>query len=145
MTATRLRLAIGWFEVFGASLGALVTYRIFPQLASAVPWLALAFVLFFTLIGVAGILLIRNHRWGLPLSLLMQGMQIPVFLSPGPSYYSNAGLRLRLYMDSHWHLGFYAFFGTQLTYSWLSDQSSTTVGINLVAVALLWLLATRVE
>ena len=145
MTPSRLRLAIGWFEVFGASLGALFSYQMFQQLATALPWLALAFILFFTLIGVGGILLVRNHRWGLPLSLIVQGMQVPVFLSPGPSYYSNAGFGIRLTLDSQWSLGFYTFFGTQLHYSWLSDRNATTVGINLVAAALLYLLATRVE
>ena len=144
MTATRLRLAIGWFEVFGASLGALFSYQIL-QLAAMLPWLALAFVLFFTLLGVAGIFLVRNHRWGLPLSLLVQGMQIPVFLSPGPSYYSSAGFGIRLALDSQWNLGFYTFFGTQLHYSWQSDRSTTAIGINLVAAALLFLLVTRVE
>jgi hypothetical protein len=107
--------------------------------------LAVAFTLFFTLLGVAGILLVRNHRWGLPLSLLVQGMQIPIFLSPGPSYYSSAGLGIRLSLDSQWNFGFYTFFGTQLHYSWQSDRNSTTVGINLVAAALVYLLASRVE
>jgi hypothetical protein len=145
LTSSRLRLAIGWLEVFGASLGALVAYQIFPQLAAVLLPLAVAFILFFTLIGLAGILLVRNHPWGLPLSLLAQGIQIPVFLSPGPSFYSSAGLGLRLTVDSHWSPGFYVFFGTQLHYSWQSDRTTTAVGINLVAAVILYLLVTRVE
>ena len=145
MTATRLRLAIGWFEVFGASLGALVAYQVILLVASSLPMLALAFTLFFTLLGGACVLLVRNHRLGLPLSLIVQGMQIPIYLSPGPSYYSSAGLGIRLSLDSQWSFGFYTFFGTQLHYSWQSDRNTTTVGINLVAAALVYLLVTRVE
>jgi len=40
-------------------------------------------MLFFTLIAVAGVLLLRNHRWGVPLSLFVQGVQVPIFMSPG--------------------------------------------------------------
>ena len=145
MTTSRLRLAIGWFEVFGASFGALIAYQLFGQVVAVLPLLAVGFILFFTLIGLAGILLVRNHPWGVPLSLIMQGMQVPVFLSPGPSYYANAGLGLRLSVDSQMNLGFYTFFGTQLHYSWQSDRTATTVGVNLVAVALIYLLIARVE
>jgi len=129
----------------GAAWGALLSYSLFSQMVPGLFGVAFAFTSFFTLIGVAGVLLLRNHRLGVPLSLVVQGMQVPVLLSSGASYYANAGLGLRLTADSAWNLGFYFHLGTELHYSWLSDRSETTVGINLVAVILLYLLVTRVE
>ena len=122
-----------------------MTYTFLVQPHGQLGALLAAFCLFFTLIGVAGVLLLRNHRWGVPLSLIAQGVQIPVFLSPGASYYANAGLGLRLTADTAWNVGFYAHLGTQLHYSWESSRTTTTVGINLVAAVLLYLLITRVE
>ena len=145
MSPSRLRQIIAWIQIAGAAWGAPATYTFLTHPSGELGLLAAAFSLFFTLIGLAGILLLRNHRWGVPLSLIVQGMQVPVLLSPGASYYANAGLGLRLTADTAWNLGFYAHLGTQLHYSWESDRTTTTVGINLVAAVLLYLLATRVE
>jgi hypothetical protein len=147
VTPTRLRQAIAWIEIAGAAWGASLSYSLYAQIGAGVVVLvlAIAFTLFFTLIGLAGVLLLRNHRWGVPLSLVAQGIQLPVFLSSGPSYYSNAGLGLRLTADTDWNVGFYVHLGTQLHYSWQSDRTTTTIGINVVAAVLLYLLVARVE
>jgi hypothetical protein len=145
LSPTRLRQVIAWIQIAGAAWGAPATYAFLTHPTGGLGVLFAAFTLFFTLIGLAGILLLRNHRWGIPLSLIAQGMQLPVLLSPGASYYANAGLGLRLTADTAWNLGFYIHLGTQLHYSWESDRTTTTIGINLVAAALLYLLVTRVE
>ena len=142
MSPRRLRLVIGWIEVFGAALGTPVSYQLF---SAGVLSFAAAFTLFFTLLGVAGVLLVRNRPWGVPLSLLVQGMQVPVFLSSGPSYYASSGLGLFLTMDFNWDGSFYTFLGTLLHYSWQSDRTTTAVGVNVVAAVLLYLLMARVE
>lgn len=83
--------------------------------------------------------------WGVPLSLFVQGMQTPLFLSPGPSYYACTALALRLTADTNWNLGLSAWLGTQLQYSWQSDRTITTFGLNLVPLVLLNLLVAKVE
>jgi hypothetical protein len=141
VTPSRLRQIIAWIEIAGAAWGTPASYALFTEVSA----LAIAFALFFTLIGVAGVLLLRNHAWGVPLSLVAQGMQVPVFLSPGPSYFSDAGLGLLLTADTHWNLGYYIHIGTELHYSWQSDRTATTIGINVVAAVLLYLLIGVVE
>jgi hypothetical protein len=145
LSPSRLRHIIAWIQIAGAAWGAPATYIFLTHPTGQVGGLFAAFSLFFTLIGLAGILLLRNHPWGVPLSLIVQGMQLPVILSPGASYYANAGLGLRVTMDTAWNFGFYAHLGTQLHYSWESDRTTTALGINLVAAALLYLLVMRVE
>jgi hypothetical protein len=145
VSPARLRHIIAWIQIAGAAWGAPATYAFLTHPTGPLGLVFAAFSLFFTLIGLAGILLLRNHRWGVPLSLIVQGMQLPVLLSPGASYYANAGLGLRVFADTAWQFGFYAHLGTQFHYSWESDRTTTAVGINLVAAALLYLLVTRVE
>lgn len=72
-------------------------------------------------------------------------MQLPVILSPGASYYANAGLGLRVWVDTAWNPGFYAHLGTQFLYSWESDRTTTALGVNVVAGVLLYLLVARIE
>ena len=67
----------------GAAWGAWACYGLLTQATVALLPLVLVFMLFFTLIAVAGVLLLRNHRWGVPLSLFVQGVQVPIFMSPG--------------------------------------------------------------
>jgi hypothetical protein len=145
VTPSRLRQIIAWIEIAGAAWGTPASCALFSEARGGLVALGIAFALFFTVIGLAGVLLLRNHAWGVPLSLCAQGMQLPVFLSPGPSYYANAGLGLRLTADTDWNLGWYVHLGTQLHYSWQSDRTTTTIGINAVAAVLLYLLIARVE
>jgi hypothetical protein len=108
MTPSRLRQIIAWIEIAGAAWGTPASYALFSQARAGLGAIAIAFALFFTLVGLAGVFLLRNHPWGVPLSLCAQGMQLPVFLTPGPSFYANAGLGLRLTADTDWNLGWYA-------------------------------------
>jgi DMSO/TMAO reductase YedYZ heme-binding membrane subunit len=145
LSPTRLRQIIAWIQIAGAAWGASISYGLYRQVHGTLIILAGAFTLFFTLIGAAGVLLLRNHRWGVPLSLVSQGIQIPVLMSPGPSFFANAGLGARFTFSTDGNIGFYIHLGTQLHYSWQSEQTTTTVGINVVAAVLLYLLIMRVE
>jgi len=101
---------------------------------------AIGFVVFVAL-GVAGVLLVRDHPLGVPLSLAAQAVQVPKLFTDAFSYefYGpiTVGLELR---PSNWSLAFTFNLGGAFTVALGREVTVVGVGVNLAALIVLVLL-----
>ncbi len=141
MSDYRWRRAIAVFELFGGSFGLQVAWRLFGQVGRIGIWFPLLVLVIFAGTTYAGVLLWRDHPQAETVSAFAQMVQIPVFLSPSIGYFCIAGLGLQLKWDTAWNLAFYVHIGALFHLAWGGDAPVTTLGINVVPVAILiWLL-----
>ncbi len=150
MTDRKTRLLIGWYEVVAGVVGLVMVVWLAPQLLGQVeprsrPSTLATFVgmaLVFAAVLLAGILVLRRHRWGRPLSAVIQLAQIPLW-AIGPSrwvFFAGAYLApLWLPNRASITLGL----KSNLEVAWGVQQEATFVGVNLVPPIVLWLLTRK--
>ena len=99
-------------------------------------------LIFYILAILAGILLWRKFRAGKTLCILLEIIQVPVFIVAGVQYYFSLGLSLNVYMalvnaSSVFRLQFFP--GPQASFS-IGESTGFLVGLNISAIILLTLL-----
>ncbi len=101
----------------------------------------LYFLIIYAGITYAGVLLWRDSPHADIVTAFAQMVQVPVILTPSVGYYAIAGLGLQLKCDVALSCGFYVHFGALFHFALGGDSIVTTLGINVVPVAILiWLL-----
>ncbi len=94
-----------------------------------------AFLAVFAFGILAGIALIKKPVLGLVLSLIFQGIQIPLFASSAVSYNMFSGAFFNVYWyDSGWRTDF-AFLASRF-HLYLDDERSLFLGVNILALVL---------
>ena len=139
----RTRLALGWYQVLGGLAGMLSAGLLAAKgsvgLRQGLTLVAAA--AFFMGLGLAGALLLRGHGWAKPLSLAVQGLQIPKLFTSLFVYelYSplTATVELR---PARWSLGVGLEVGGGFNLGIGADPVVAVLGVNVVATAVLWLL-----
>jgi hypothetical protein len=96
-------------------------------------------LVFYVLAILAGVLLWRKHRAGKTLSIVLEIIQIPVFIVAGIQYYFSLGLSLNVYMalinaNAVFRLQFFP--GPQASFS-IGESTGFLLGLNVSAVLLL--------
>lgn len=138
-----VRFVIGTLEVVGGILGVAMigagvyTTRSF-DLFTAV------FALMYAVTILAGVALLRGHRFGGLLSLIVQAAQLPRIAAVGCMYHFTAGAALWIMMGGD-GVNLSYMIGSDYLWSAVASSPSLPFGVNVVAaVALAMLLATRV-
>jgi len=129
------------FQIGGGLLGIGVIGRVLlaGNLTSIAVIINATFVIVFAFGILAGVALIKKPRLGLILSLIFQGMQIPILMTPAVSYILSSGAFLNVYWhETGWGTKF-ALLGSRF-YFYLNSGEPRCVGVNLVALALFVLL-----
>ena len=141
--ADRIRKAIAAIQFVGGVLGGLIVIWAGPRIAEGahvslvqvLPWLIPPFVLSI----VAGALLWRGGSGGDLLSITNLTLQVPVMSTPTVGYFFNSGLALRIWLSPRGP-GAYMFVGSQFHIGLRENAPDVTLGVNVVALALLILL-----
>lgn len=94
-----------------------------------------AFVIVFAFGILAGLALIKKPKLGLILSLIFQGIQIPIIITPSIGYILSSGAFLNVYWHgTGWGTKF-AFLGSRY-YFYLNSGEPWCAGANIVALVL---------
>ncbi len=145
--SNRVYKTVAAIEIIGGLLGVGIGVAIGPSLAHAAGaslWQVEVLLLpLFILSLAAGILLWRNRASGEILSMLVLALQLPVISSPVWGYYFNDGVALQVAFGSGvW--SWYAFVGSRVHINWAEGASGVTVGLNVVALAMLVMLVVAI-
>ena len=140
-----LKTVLLLFQIGGGLLGiALVGWAFLERnmmLVEVIIYAAFAIVFAFGIL--AGVVLIKKPRFGLILSLIFQGIQIPIIVTPVVSYILYTGGFLSVYwQETGWGAKF-AFLGSRF-YFYLNRGEPWCVGVNIVAVALFIILVREI-
>ena len=134
---------IGCYQIGGALLATQVLQRQFATFlhAGAVGWLFLVVVTsFFTLNGVAGILLLRGAPVGRTLTVIAQVSQLPSVDMQGLLYHVICGASFALNWQQDW-FGLTTSFGSQFSlFVRHVPAAGSRFAVNLVPLVLLYLL-----
>ena len=147
MIAPLTRRVLGWYEILSGAGGIVLVAIVLPQMVERVeaPH-RIAIVLLYVAIGcvfvavlLAGLLLLRDHRWGVLLSVLVQAAQIPLWAvgSSRWAFFSGAYLALLWQPDSPTIL---VGLKSSLELYWRGSQAATFFGINLVPIVVIYFL-----
>ena len=132
-----LRRFVAAFEILGALVGlsvlALGALRITGPIWTN-PLIASVATSFFGALGVAGILLWRNDRLGLRLSLLAQLAQVPALTTGFLEYRAQSPASISLSLDSAWNVGLQADLGSFFTMVFGRSAPIHSVSLNVLAV-----------
>ena len=141
--SARARLALGWYQVLGGLAGLLSAGLLAAKGSLSVRQVLtlVAVAAFFIGLGLAGALLLGAHGWAKPLSMVVQGLQIPKLFTSLVSYelYSplTATVELR---PARWSLAVGLEAGGGFNLGIGADPLVAVLGVNVVATAVLWLL-----
>ena len=136
-----LRTILVLFQIGGGLLGIGIIGRVLlaGNLTPIAVIINAAFVIVFAFGILAGVALIKKPRLGLVLSLIFQGMQIPILITPAVSYILSSGAFLNVYWhETGWGTDF-ALLGSRF-YFYLNSEEPWYLGANIVALALFVLL-----
>jgi hypothetical protein len=137
---SRAQTVIAFLEIIASVWGSVIGLVFVAHVSGVAVLIGLVVLAVFSFFGVAGILLLRGHQLGYPLSVATQVLQIPVFLTPWGGYYCIGGAGLRISLDAEGSFGWYVHLGSQLHFSWAAEPYVTTIGVNVIAIILLVLL-----
>ena len=124
-------------QIGGGLLGIGIIGRVFlaGNLTPIVVIVNAAFVIVFSFGILAGVALIKKPRLGLILSLIFQGIQIPIIITPVVSYILSSGMFLNVYWhETGWGTNF-AFLGSRC-YFYVNSGEPWCAGVNIVALVL---------
>jgi hypothetical protein len=142
--ARTIRVTIATIEILGGAMGALLFLRYALRVSGAHPevWAAAPLPLAaFGFCVAAGVLLWLGKARSLVLALIALVLQVPVVRTPGFGYYFNCGIGLRILVGAH-RVSWFPFWGSELHIMVPDAVARTTIGVNVVALALavlLWL------
>lgn len=133
-----------WLKIFlligqigGGLLGFYVIGRVFLEgdLTPIEVMISATFAILFAFGFVAGIALIKKPRLGLILSLIFQGIQIPIIITPVVSYILSSGVYVNVFWhETGWKIE-YALLGSRF-YFYLNRGGPRCTGVNIVALVL---------
>ena len=133
---------IGCYQIGGALLGTEVLQRQFATFLHAGPigWFFLLVVTsFFTLNGIAGVLLLRGAPVGSTLTVIAQVLQVPSIDVPGLLYYAISGVSFAMNWQQDW-FGFTTSLGSQFSlFVRHVPEGGSRFAVNLVPLVLLYL------
>ena len=124
-------------QIGGGLLGIGIIGRVFlaGNLTPITQMVHVIFVILFAFGIVAGIALIKKPKVGLILSLIFQGIQIPVITTPTIAYIFSSGAFFNVYWcETGWGTNF-AFLGSRYFF-YINSGEPWYVGVNIVALAL---------
>jgi hypothetical protein len=139
-----IRPTIAVIEILGGAMGAVLFLRYALRVSGAHPevWAAAPLpVAAFGFCAVAGVLLWLGKAPSRVLTLVALMLQVPVVRTPGFGYYFNCGIGLRILVGAH-RVSWFPFWGSELHIMVPDAVTRTTIGVNVVALALavlLWL------
>lgn len=133
-----------WLKIFlligqigGGLLGFYVIGRVFlaGNMTPIELMICAAFAIIFAFGILAGVALIKKPRFGLLLSLIFQGIQIPIIITPVVSYILSSGVYVNfLWHETGWKVE-YALLGSRF-YFYLNSGGPRCSGVNIVALVL---------
>ena len=128
-------------QVAGALLGLLYFRGVEGTSSGTVRVVILvAFVAFLVALAVGGVLLLRGHRWGVTLSVVLQAIQIPHLTASVLTYSLYGPLALSLVFQRDWGIRFDAELNTRLAFALGRVPEVPSFGVNLFAAGMLYLL-----
>lgn len=136
-----LRAFLLLLQIGGGALGVVIIGRVLLQ-ANQTPATVMfnaAFLVVFAFGILAGVALIKKPGSGLVMSLIFQGIQIPLFASPAVSYNMFSGGFFRVYWHENGWGADFAFLASRF-YFYLNGGESLFVGVNILALVLFVLL-----
>jgi hypothetical protein len=140
------RYAVALIEMAGGAVGlGILTWAMTGTATFGFVWLL--FATFYGLSFVAGLALWRKRPYGVPLSLAIQAIQLPLVIAEKVTFLVASGLGLWLKLGTT-GIGWDHVLGSRFQFAWTtgfghSTGQPTIFGVNLVAaVALLVLVAT---
>lgn len=125
------------FQIGGGLLGIGLIGRVLlaGNLAPIAKIVNLAFIAVFAFGVLAGVAIIKKPKLGLILSLVFQGIQIPVYLTPALSYVLSSGAFVHIFRhETGWGTRF-ALLGSRF-YFYINGGDPRCVGVNIVALVL---------
>jgi len=124
------------FQIGGGAFGlALVAKQLLSTEQTGISLiLHIVFTLVFLFGIAAGVALVKKPNLGLLMSLVYQGIQIPIIISPVVAYRMFSGATFFVY-GGQTGFGAYLFFGGHYLF-WLNGSEPWLVGINFIALAL---------
>jgi len=135
-----LRRVIGLVEVLGAGWSVVGLGGLFLRSGAVMPWSFLfIFLGSYTFVGLAGVLLLRQHRLGEPLSILAQVPQLVQLTSGALAYRFIAGYQVTLFLVGD-RFGAYAGLSAAINLWRGTNDPAFMLGVNLIPVVLLALL-----
>jgi len=142
MKETMVRKVVGWLQVFGAGWSALVAVNLLHQthVFTTDPGFAFLFLVMITLVGVAGVQLLREREVGEILSWIAQLVQLVHVTFGEFAIRVVVGPQLTVLYSSKGVLQFYAGITASLNLLRSDGDPSFSLGINLVALGALLLL-----
>lgn len=133
------RYTIAGIQIFGGLVGA---GSMADVLVNAPSWsvrlMAGAVVVLFTTSFTAGMLLLRGHRWGAPLSMYLQVPQLISVYSSRIVFEWYSGFKGGFSFTTPFHLGLSFSPGSDFEFYVLNDFPHTTIGLNIVAAIIMW-------
>ncbi len=136
-----LRAILLLIQIGGGALGVFIIGRVLLQ-ANQTPATVMfnaAFLVVFAFGILAGMALIKRPGLGLGMSLIFQGIQIPLFASPAVSYNMFSGAFFNVYWYEHGWGADFAILASRF-YFYLNPGESLFVGVNILALVLFLLL-----
>ncbi len=136
-----LRAFLLLLQIGGGALGVVIIGRVLLQgnQTQVTVMYNAAFIVVFAFGILAGVALIKRPGLGLVLSLIFQGIQIPLFASPVVSYNMFSGGFINVYCyENGWGTDF-AILASRF-YFYLNGAESLFVGVNILALILFLLL-----
>lgn len=125
------------FQIGGGLLGIGLVGRVLlgGNMAPIAKIVNFVFIVVFAFGILAGAAIIKKPKLGLVLSLIFQGIQIPVYLTPGLSYVLSSGAFIHVFRhENGWGTKF-ALLGSRY-YFYINGGDPRCVGFNIVALAL---------
>ena len=140
-----LRWTLLLFTIGGGFAGLIVVSSLWSQVHGQIFNLLILLILygFFGLGILSGILLAENERLGLMFSALFLLLQVPFVFSSILVYDLMSGLGFRVHLVDN-DIGFFMRFGAQAQLFFLRKVPSSGVGINIVALILLFFVAREI-
>ena len=131
-----MRRAIAWYQIAGGllGLGVMVAGALSGSGGSAAAYTM--FAVPFLAVVLAGVLLLRRHRAGVVLTILVQASQVIFFDLSGYAYKFSSGFFLGERLRGG-RLGFVATLDVSFQVAWAQDYWVPLIGVNAVPVVIL--------
>ena len=147
MNTPVIRRVLGTYEIVAGAGGILTVALLLPMLLRKVdaPYRVATISLFlsmacvFSVVLIAGLLLLRKHRWGVLCSMLVQAAQIPLWALGSSRWVFFAGAYLALLWQPDTP-AILVGLKSNLEVNWQRPQDATFIGINLIPIVALYFL-----
>jgi len=133
-----IRLTVGLLQLAGGILGvSAIAADAFAD--RAIDPMAIVFVVLYAMTILAGVALLRQHKLGKMLSILVQAAQLPRIAAAGCTYHFAAGLGAWVMVGVN-GVGFTHLLGSEFMWSTNASEAALPFGVNIIAAVALTLL-----